>query len=258
MPLSYFLHYTKKVTDMIYKSLAFIGLIFTANISFASCMVSNDNLGAVYKVTTTHSINNTESVRHLVLWRSGRQVAHEYLDTHMTEVWERMSNQRLRMTNYFDDEKRGIEYQPDEIRISHNENDWLLKKQLITNDLIQSMQLVATAKKGCDSLVHYVLKTDEVKIELHWLVKQELAKQYKEESGNIIVTWQLEKVIDDPEEVKNTFLTRSDYQTTDYTDIGDNESDPFLLKMINLGFIAHTASGVYDAQGNSLELSHQH
>ena len=40
------------------------------------------------------------------------------------------------------------------------------------------------------------------------------------------------------------------YGTTDYTNIGDNESDPFLISMINLGFIEDHAHGFYDSKGN--------
>lgn len=243
---------------MIRSTLIFLCLILITSNSLANCAINNDILGAVYKVTTIHKNNNSESAQHISLWRNGKQVALEYPDAHMTELWEQMSNKKLRMVNYFDTQQRGIEYQPDEIKISHTENDWLLKRQLITNDLIHSMQQVKTIKDDCDDLASYTLDQKEIKINLQWLIKHELVKKYQEESKNTIVVWKLEQVIYDPEKVKNVFLTRSKYQTTDYTDVGDNESDPFLLKMINLGFIAHTSSGFYDAQGNPLEASHKH
>ena len=54
------------------------------------------------------------------------------------------------------------------------------------------------------------------------------------------------------------FNKNLDYQTTDYADIGDSESDPFLRKMINLGFVEHGSSGMYDAQGNDIGGEHHH
>jgi hypothetical protein len=44
-------------------------------------------------------------------------------------------------------------------------------------------------------------------------------------------------------------------------DIGDNEADPFLIKMINLGYIDHAPQAVYDANGNNIAQpahSHEH
>ncbi|MFT6897794.1 MAG: hypothetical protein ACJA13_002205 [Paraglaciecola sp.] len=44
----------------------------------------------------------------------------------------------------------------------------------------------------------------------------------------------------------------------DVSDIGDDHSDPFLIKMVTLGFIEHGASGFYDDKGNALEGAHHH
>ncbi len=45
---------------------------------------------------------------------------------------------------------------------------------------------------------------------------------------------------------------------TDGADIGDNEFDPFLLKMINQVHIEHSAAGFYDSKRMSLDTSHGH
>lgn len=233
-------------------------LTAVANTAVAKCTVNNDVLGAAYKITTSHLSSGVDSVRHLVLWRNGKQVAHEYKGSLMTEVWEKMTNKRLRMVNYFDKHRRGIEYQPEEIKIAHSENDWLLKRQLVTPDLMNSMKLVKTTDDTCEKIESYELKSDKLNIAMEWLSKQELAKRYEETSADKKVTWTLEKVTNNPDDVNKVFLTRSTYQMTDYTDIGDNESDPFLLKMINLGFIAHGASGFYDQDGHAIEGGHHH
>jgi len=59
-------------------------------------------------------------------------------------------------------------------------------------------------------------------------------------------------------QIQQQFALWDAYQTTDYADIGDNEGDPFLAKMINLGFIEHGASGFYDANGKALGGGHSH
>ena len=58
--------------------------------------------------------------------------------------------------------------------------------------------------------------------------------------------------------IKQKFAVWDRYQTTDYADVGDNESDPMLAKMIKLGFISHGASGFYHADGTQIESGHHH
>lgn len=71
-------------------------------------------------------------------------------------------------------------------------------------------------------------------------------------------TLTLDKVKFDKAAVMQQFANWDSFQTTDYADIGDNEGDPFLAKMINLGFIEHGASGFYDASGKALGGGHSH
>jgi hypothetical protein len=80
----------------------------------------------------------------------------------------------------------------------------------------------------------------------------------KTESADKAVNWQLAEVTYDNKMIQQQLDTFSAYQSTDFADIGDNESDPFFRKMINLGFIEHSASGFYDSEGNSLSSAHQH
>ena len=57
----------------------------------------------------------------------------------------------------------------------------------------------------------------------------------------------------------NTFFAkRESYQSTDYADIGDDHTDPFLTKMVNQGFIEAGASGYYDQHGQAIGSSHTH
>jgi hypothetical protein len=54
------------------------------------------------------------------------------------------------------------------------------------------------------------------------------------------------------------FALRDDYRTIDYADIGDSEDDPFVRKMIRMGFVSHGASGFYDEHGHALDGGHNH
>jgi len=241
---------------MIRYVLPFMVTLFYSNMLLAECSVDNAVLGAAYKVTTVVPDKKILTSKHIVLWRNGKQVAHEYLDNHVTELWEQTSNGMLRLVRYFDKHARGIEYQPNEIKSSMGGNAWEIKQQLVSPELINSMRLQSTQGKDCNKLESYVLKTNNNTITLQWLANQRLVKSYREEFRNHKVSWELEQTITNPRQVNKTFTSRSNYQTTDYTDIGDNESDPFLMQMIHLGFVEHSSAGFYDAQGNHLDEHH--
>lgn len=243
------------------KSMLRLKLIITFLLLLSSTVMADCNkdvVGAKYKIiSNTHS--NSDKISYMTLWRNGNQVAHEYENTHITEIWERTKNDKLRMVRHFDQHKRGIEYEPNEIKIQHSDDDWQLKKHLVTQSLINSMSLTSTHNEGCEILQQHVKEnSNNEHMSLEWLPQQKLVKKLSTHSKKEHVIWELVSVIKDQGKVKQLFRSRSAYMMTDYADIGDNESDPFLMKMINLGFVAHGSSGMYDQHGNALEGGHRH
>lgn len=72
------------------------------------------------------------------------------------------------------------------------------------------------------------------------------------------IAWTLESIKGDKKSINASFAQRDMYQSTDFADIGDNESDPFLMNMMNLGFIEHGNSGFYDSNGNDMGARNNH
>jgi len=233
-------------------------LFIFSHTALAVCKVNDFVIGAEYKITTTKKNDNRSNTRHLILWRNGRQAAHQLSETGITEVWEQTNNGLLRLVRYFDNHQHGIEYQPNEINNGKGDKSWDMKSQLITNKLIKLMQKKSVKGKGCKKTAYYTLKSNNKIINLNWLTQQRLVKSYSETSDSSKIKWELVRITTDKKQINDIFSARSNYQTTDYADIGDNESDPFLMKMINLGFVEHGASGFYDAKGNTLKAHHQH
>ncbi len=93
---------------------------------------------------------------------------------------------------------------------------------------------------------------------MQWDVEQSLLLEYSWQQDNKKEMWTLTEVNHDAKEVDRFFAQRSQYQTTDFADIGDDHSDPFLTKMVTLGFIEKGASGFYDDKGNALAGGHHH
>ena len=77
-------------------------------------------------------------------------------------------------------------------------------------------------------------------------------------AGTILESWSLQSVQLDSDKISHFFKSRHSYFSTDFADIGDDHTDPFLTKMMNLGFIEKGASGIYDTQGNPMMNKNAH
>ena len=213
-------------------------ILSTAN-TFAACEANPDRLGARYVETQTVVEPEKEEISHLTVWRGDRQIAHEYTDKHITELWEKGASERMRLVLYFEENQRGIEYQPGEEGLETSKEAWLKKSRLIPADKLAGMELSGTSGQSCEQAEHYEKQEEGLSIRIEWLPGPKLVKSATWETENTRTELVLEEIVTDPADVDAVFTRLSDYQTTDFADIGDQESDPFLQKMINLGFTRH-------------------
>lgn len=239
--------------NMYFKILLIAITVTTTPLLVSECPSVN-NLGAQYKITTEKTDGKAALTRSFYLWRQGKQVAHVYPHAKISEIWEQARNGKLRMVRHFDEYQRAIEYQPQDLNKGKGIKDWWLKYQLISNNLIQRMQFEGRIGQGCSMIEKYRLDDPVSNIHLQWLPASRLIKHLTVRKKDVVLQWSLDQTFNDEKRIKQLFEKLSAYQTTDYIDIGDNESDPFLLKMMNLGFTEHGSSWVYetrdDAQGH--------
>ncbi|TAP37284.1 hypothetical protein EYR97_06705 [Alteromonas sp. KUL42] len=198
-----------------------------------------------------------ERTTSLYLWRDNEKVAHVYPATQITESWTLVRDKYIKPTRYFDAHERAIEYQPGETIHGKKEDDFSYRYQLVSNKLIASMTLVKSEGTGCEKTELYSLETPNQTLELTWLPHLELIKHFVVKEPNMVREWTLQDVNYSAD--TNAFFTkRESYQSTDYADIGDDHTDPFLTKMVNQGFIEAGASGYYDQHGQAIGSSHTH
>lgn len=229
-------------------------LLISPLASASQCALESQYVQANYQVNSEQTTNNTlAQAQQFTLWRTPHQVAEQ--GSELVEVWQQLSNQQIRPIRYFQGHQRGIEYQPSEVQ---GEQDWSTKYQLVSDDFIAKMTLKSEQGEGCEQLQNYQLVQGDTKIELAWLVNKKLVSSMRISKPQLTQTLTLDKVKFDKAAVMQQFANWDSFQTTDYADIGDNEGDPFLAKMINLGFIEHGASGFYDASGKALGGGHSH
>lgn len=221
--------------------------------SAAQCTIDSQYMQASYLASQKHGAETAEKTQQFTLWRTPAQAAQQ--DEQIVEVWQQLSNKQLRPIRYFPQAKRGIEYQPSEVQGVQN---FSRKYQLVSDQLLANMTLKSEQGEGCDKVQKYQFKQADTTIELTWAANKKLLESMHISKPSSSQTIVLQSVNFNKQNVQQQFAVWDNYQTTDYADIGDNENDPFLAKMINLGFIEHSATGFYDANGKAMHGGHGH
>ena len=243
------------------KAYALIMVFFVSSLANAGsrlgCDIDASVIAGNYQIATAQG-GRAASISNLQIWRRNNEVAHQHPDRKITEIWNKLPNDRMRVVRYFDAHNRGIEYQADEIGGGQGLNEWSKKTQLVSHSFKQSMHLDKVEGTACDRLEYYTKTINKQTISMTWSPSLSLPVAYKESGQGKTLVMTLIKGITDKKQINNFFILRENYQLTDYADIGDNESDPFLSNMINLGFIEHGASGFYNSKGEVIASEHAH
>ncbi|TKB50669.1 hypothetical protein FCL40_05850 [Ferrimonas sediminicola] len=196
-------------------------LSLLAGPALAQC--DRDTLVAQYRLEPT-----SQPAQSLTLVRQGSRVALHWPAEGVTERWTRLANGQLQLERLFDHYQRGIEYQADEIATSSGERLWQLKHQLITQAALAALPLIEDQGSGCDA--HQLRTRGDT--ELVWLTGMGLIETLAAPHQHL----SLVKLQTGDEAVRGWMDDWDSYRLTDYADIGDNEQDPLLSKMINQGF----------------------
>ena len=196
-----------------------------------------------------YEIQQNDTSKQLNVWRSGSTVAYQNLNARVTDYWTKSANDRLKLVRLFDSYEKGIEY---EAKNYGNKISWENLFHKFAPQRLASMQLIQTQGVGCNKVEFYQQDTKGQTVEVEWLPEYQIAKRVSVQSKANSSALLLTELVTDSKIVAKQFAHWDSYYLTDYVDIGDNESDPFLSKMINMGFVQGGASGFYDSKGNQL------
>lgn len=197
-----------------------------------------EHIKAQYHVTT-ESNGQTGEINDFILWRSGAQVAHQFEHQQITEIWFKQKNQRVNLTRAYAKYQQAIEYQSQELN-SELDIDWHAKYTLISQPLLRSLRKVASEPQSstpslCDTLETYQGLYKGAQVQLKWLPQLQLVQSLTIATKAQTKHWQLMAKSHNRAVIDAQYRLWGDYKATDYADVGDNESDPFLRQMINLG-----------------------
>ncbi|MEO2269044.1 hypothetical protein V1358_17205 [Pseudoalteromonas sp. YIC-656] len=190
------------------------------------------------------------------LWRLNAEVAHQSMQSGVVDKWQQLSTGQMRPVRYFEQYQRAIEYQPGELRSNSGNVEWAQKYQLVSDNLLQTP--VREQGQGCEREQYFEHASGTQKLAVTWLPELQLVKTMIISEQNDVGEWQVLSTLKlqsyqlTPQLIERQFALWDRYQSTDYADVGDNEQDAFLSKMINQGFIEHGASGFYSSDGHAL------
>jgi len=227
-----------RITRLVFTILAVtISISSTAN----ECKVLPKVLSAYYDFNQQKTSNIEKQKQQLTaatttqlfeLHRYNNRVLQRDLSHGVNDIWSHNGN-RLSLNRAFEQYQHSIEYQSNELRYQPKWQDIF---HLVAIPDLNKMQLVEQKHSGCQLEQHYVHKTKTSEYQLVWLPNFQLVKFFELKNPSLTRQWSLTNYQGSIEQIAALFTEYSRYQSTDYADVGDNESTPFLAAMINQGF----------------------
>lgn len=229
-----------------------IGFAYTVVASPNNDLHQCDHSQVKATYTITKVAGSQQQQTQITLLRAGDHVAHIYHDTGITEMWYLNAKQQIKTTRFFDEHQRAIEYQPGEGIQGKTETGWSRRYQMIADRTLSNLEQTNSVGEGCQTV--QIFENQQIKLE--WFAQKQLIQSLEVQYPLFKETWELMSLSLDKVDIAAEFAKRERYLSTDYADIGDDHTDPFLTQMVNLGFIEGGASGFYNAQGEALQGEH--
>ncbi|QQX81568.1 hypothetical protein JK628_06815 [Shewanella sp. KX20019] len=200
----------------------------------AQCQsLDSSHLSARYAVSNDHGVT-----KEITLLRNHQQVIYQH-NPQTFELW----NTRGEYVRYFPSERRSVSYRKGDLLSLNMHFDFNQLNHLISPATIADMQQLPSsssevAETGTDLCMAEQLYQGTQKnhqLTISWLNQLQLPKSFKLTNNSGSIQYELVEVKPLTENVFNGMT--AGYQDIDFADVGDNESDPFIAKMIHQGFI---------------------
>lgn len=213
---------------------------FFANANANSCLSSASQLQASYQITDVDG-QGKASVSKFSLYRFKNQIGYYYHDKKYGDWWTQTEQGQLNLLRYFPVYQQAIEYQANELpQPTQQKHFWQRKAQLVSAQLLAKMNRVAIQGQGCNRIEVLSYHNNDIDYHVRWLTHLNMPENVELYQGNKkLFSWQLIAVNNNLEQLREYIKQINQYQSTDFADIGDNESNPLLAKMINQGFREH-------------------
>lgn len=188
------------------------------------------NMTAQFTTSTTHAGTATADAHWRLLRESGR-VELLHLNSNTSEIWNETSNDLWFYQKVFHNDQQVIEYSPVDLNVLGMQPQWLSLALAINPKVLSAM---GSGKPGKPL---YGWKTEKYKgqvkgatYEILWLPELAIAARVKCTEGKAITVTEMQKPFLMTESPWQT-MDISRYRFIDYSDLGDMERDPFVIKI---------------------------
>ena len=171
------------------------------------------------------------------LWREADRQVREYPENHTAEHWSR-DGKTVFHTKYFHAEQRGIEFQQDDLEMVGALPGWQQIALLVSPDVLSALPVRASGTRQGYPWIRLAGTHNSVKWDVTLRTDLMLPMTVRRESDTeveqltLVSAAPLAQADWRPEAVET-------YGVLDFADLGDNERDPFVLRVQNHLGIAH-------------------
>lgn len=209
-------------------ALSAAAVILSTSLQAADSCQQNWQNGADYSYSAQSGEQKVDANWSLI--RSGDKFL--TIDGHdqITQGWEVGANGHVKMTQWFDADKRGIEYQPEDLGNSFAKQQYHSRYSVISPEWVAQLSPVDDSKV-CEQTSHRRGSVAGFDIDIVWHESAKLPLALTLTKGDTVQTWQATAPIADEQRYQRELTARDSYFTIDKADVGDQESDPFFTGM---------------------------
>lgn len=178
-------------------------------------------------VTTISGDDSTVNSARIV--RTASAMEWTYLTTNTSELWTKTSNDLWFYSKVFHADRQVIEYSPVDINLLGIHQQW---QQLAINpDILHAAISTKPAAdfRGWQSVI-YTGKVEGITYEVLWLPQLSIAARVIAKQGKQKTVTEI-RMLYINQQAPFTFSDITHYRTIEYTDLGDMERDPFVMKI---------------------------
>jgi hypothetical protein len=173
------------------------------------------------------------------IWREAERVERENLQEQTGEIWQR-DGASLFHTQLYHADKRGIEYQPGDLRMSGLTSRWSQHAWIVNPDLLRHLNVESSREKDGMTLRRYKGIYGDAQWDITLRLDAMLPQRIERKQGARIERIELRELHALAQAPWQPTSSR-DYGCIDFADLGDHERDPFVIRLQSLG-AAHAHS----------------
>lgn len=218
---------------------ALMACFLSSTVHAEACLALPDkhSFGITYQ--TVHRRGEKVATETWRYWKQGNKVAYQYPQRGISEVWYLYTNGQFGFERWFASQKRIISYEPGDLKSLGRHLRWRQVSQLVNEQDEKLLKRDGNTTFRCLAATRYKGKRKNGdNIEVIRLRDNNQVAQIKATSGVAAIQTILIN-FEQSEHADRFFAVSDHFPATDFSDIGDNEADPFLRQLITLGFVEH-------------------